>query len=124
MNILKGEWLYIFKYVEIVVIGDKIDRGFLESIVFVSFFVDEVEYENYFVFEKLINFELKFCQFEYEIKDDYIIIKLKIFVICFIIEVDRDVEDNFIFVKFEKEYKINLNGGQVRKVCDLLDLIE
>ncbi len=115
MNILKGEWLYIPKHVETAVIGDKIDRGLLESIVFVSLFVDEVEYENYFVFEKPINLELKPSQFEYEIKDDYIIIKPKTPTICLIIEADRDIEDNFIFARPEKEYKICLNGAQVRR---------
>lgn len=124
LNILKGEFLYVPEPFEATIIGKKIDRGLLSSIVFVTLFVDDREYENYFVFEKPINLELKPCQFEYEIKDDCIIIKPKTPAICLIIEADRDIEDNFIFARPEKEYRINLNGGEVRKVCDLLDLIE
>jgi len=123
LNILKGRFTYIPKQFEATVVGKKVDESLLESIVFVSLFVDGVEYENYFVFEKPVNLELKPCQFEYEIKDDYIIIKPKTPTICLIVEADKDIEENFIFARPDKEYKIRLNGAQVGRVYDLIEMV-
>ncbi|WAM33945.1 beta-mannosidase [Caldicellulosiruptor morganii] len=123
LNVLKGEYIYIPKQFEATMIGHRVDRGLLESIVFVSLIVDGREYENYFVFDKFINLELKPCQFEYEIKDDMLILRPRTPAVCLIIEADGDVENNFIFARPEKEYKIALNGANVTEVCDLLECL-
>ena len=123
LNILKGEYSYIPQHIETAVIGQKVDKGLLESIVFVSLFVDGKEYENYFAFDKFVNLELKPCQFEYEIKGDKLLIKAKTPAICLIIEADKDVENNFIFARPEKEYVIALNGANVTGICDLVECL-
>lgn len=123
LNVLKGEYSYLTEHVGTTMVGRKVDKGLLESIVFVSVNIDGKEYENYFVFERYVNLDIKPSQFEYRIENEKLYIKAKTPAVCLIIEADGDLENNFIFAKPEKEYAICLNSANVHKVCDLFECI-